>query len=743
MTQFVQEQPFRLRFQVPTRFWWRFSAVVTATLVVFGLVHVGIGRSLERIAAQFWSPLQPPIAQQNWLGLGLLVIGLSLGAAMARWRFRYQMAAWIGLCLGWGILSGWLWRQGYGVPIATPMLLFSACGATVAVAEAVRTYMLLRQSEKRYALTVRSINEGFWDWDLQTNCVSYSPRWKEMLGYAEYDLSNRAAEWFDRVHPLDLEGLKQAIADYRQGLTPELKCEYRLLHQDGSYRWVQGRGWLLLNRRGKPERLVGFQIDITARKDTEAALQRSALHDPLTDLLNRAGFAQRVQQALIEASQNSQSAFAVLWLDIDQFKLVNNSLGSALGDRILVAVAQRLKAFLMPDSTVARLGGDEFSVLLQIHDASDATRMAERIQQILALPFQIDSHEVFITISVGVALNATHYTQAEQVLRDADTAMHRAKALGRARHQVFDRTMRTHMLVKLQLENDLRRAIAQEERHATLVGPMGSSFSILQQTSLDRVAILSEIPGIHPELQLHYQPIVGLATGLVVGFEALARWRHPERGLLPPAKFIPVAEETGLIIPLSWWVLRAACQQMRQWRKAFPQQNFLTMSVNLSSQQFSTPSLVDMLRQVLQETELDPAHLKLEMTESMVMNNAASVVEMLYQIRAQGIQLAIDDFGTGYSSLSYLPRFPINTLKIDRSFVSEMDFCTDSREIVRTILSLAHNLGIDVTAEGVETAEQNAQLLEMRCEHGQGYFFSEPLNATAMTQLLKRQQSQI
>ena len=574
-----------------------------------------------------------------------------------------------------------------------------------------------------------------------------------MLGYGEYDLSDRAAEWFSRVHPLDLEALKRSIADHQKGLTPRLECEYRLMHRDGCYRWMQGRGWMMRNRRDKPERIVGSQTDISDRKATEAALHRSDFYDRLTDLSNRAGFAQSVQQALLEVQQNSAATFAVLWLDIDQFKLINNSLGNGIGDRILVAIAQRLKAFLTPDASapeplappskvVARLGSDEFTVLLpKIQDVSDATRMAERIQQILALPFQIDSHEVFLTVSIGVVLSAAHYSQAEQLLRDADTAMHRAKALGRSHYQVFDRMMRTRMLVKLQLENDLRRAIAQEERHAKQFGALGSDFSIL--TNLDRVAIPTEVPGIHQELQLYYQPIICLSTGLVEGFEALARWRHPERGLLSPNKFIPVAEETGLIIPLSWWVLRVACHQMRNWRNAFPEQNFLTMSVNLSSQQFSMPSLIATLRQILRETELDPVNLKLEITEGMVMDDAAAVIDMLYQIRAQGIQLAIDDFGTGYSSLSYLPRFPINTLKIDRSFVSEMDSSTDSQEIVRTILALAHNLGIDVTAEGVETAEQNAQLIEMQCEYGQGYFFSEPLSATAMTKLLERQQFQI
>ena len=768
MTQSTQEQPFHWHFWLPTQFWWRFSPVALAAIAISTLVQLGIDRSLETLISQLLSPLQQPIVlSQTRLGLILLLVGLGLGLAMARWRLRYQLAVWVGLSIGWGALGNWLWQQGYSIPIAMPVLLFSLCGIAVTVTEAARMYLLLRQSEKRYALTVRGTSEGFWDWDLQTNCINFSPRWKEMLGYGEYDLSDRASEWFNRVHPLDLEPLRRAIVDHRQGITMRLECEYRLLHRDGSYRWMQGRGWVMRNHRNKPERIVGSQMDISDRKATEAALQRSNFYDRLTDLRNRAGFAQCVQQALLEAqqyseiqpdsqrlAQNPETRFAILWLDIDQFKVINNSLGNGIGDRILVAIAQRLKAFLTPDlsmsdrltarhqKVVARLGSDEFTVLLpKIQEVSDATRMAERLQQILALPFQIDNHEVFITASIGVVLSADHYTQAEQMLRDADTAMHRAKALGRSHYLVFDRMMRTRMLVKLQLENDLRRAIAQEERYSRQFGVLNNDFSV--PTQLDRVAIPTEIPGIHQELQLYYQPIIRLKTGLVEGFEALARWRHPERGLLSPNKFIPVAEETGLIIPLSWWVLRAACHQMRSWRDAFPHQNFLTMSVNLSSQQFSMPSLIETLRQILRETELDPVNLKLEITEGMVMDNAPAVVDMLYQIRSQGIQLAIDDFGTGYSSLSYLPRFPINTLKIDRSFVSDMNLCTDSQEIVRTILSLAHNLGINVTAEGVETAEQNAQLLEMECECGQGFFFSEPLDAIGMTKLLERQQFKI
>jgi diguanylate cyclase (GGDEF)-like protein/PAS domain S-box-containing protein len=730
------------------KYWWQFPPAMLTTLMVTTFSQSSAGQTLESLvyAALSQTRLHPnPLVAnaeiQHWLWLMLLVTGLGLGAWLPRWRFRYQLATWMSLCAGWAILS-WL-LIGYGVPVTAPLLLFGLCGSSVALAEAVRTYTLLRQSETRYARAVRGTTEGLWDWDFQSDRIDFSPPWKAMLGYGESELGSSPTEWFSRVHPLDVETVKLAIADHCQGLTPRFECEYRLLHRDGSYRWMQAQGLAVCNRKGRVDRLVGSQTDVTQRHDAEVTLHRTAFYDPLTELLNRVGFVYHLQQAIVDVQTYSNTAFAVLWLDFDQFKLVNNSLGSVLGDRLLAAAAQRLKAFLMPENFVARLGGDEFAVLLpQIQTTHDATRMAERLQQLLALPFNLDGHEVFTTLSVGIVLSSPHYTQAEHVLRDADTAMHRAKALGRARYQVFEHTMRTRMLLKLQLENDLRRAIAQGERHANIMGIMPNEFSTLlwQNASLDRLAVPTDVPGVHQELQLYYQPIVCLMTGLVIGFEALARWKHPEQGLLPPAQFIPLAEETGLIVPLSWWILRSACRQMRQWQLDFPQQDFLTLSVNLSSQQFAMPGLVEQIRQILRETTLDPSSLKLELTEGMVMENAADVVDMLYQIRALGIQIAIDDFGTGYSSLSYLPRFPINTLKIDRSFVSQMHHCVDSLEIVRTILVLAHNLGIDVTAEGVETSEQNAQLLEMNCELGQGYYFSEPLDSRAVISFLERQQ---
>ncbi|MBF2073563.1 MAG: EAL domain-containing protein [Synechococcales cyanobacterium C42_A2020_086] len=684
------------------------------------------------------------LIQQNGLtqlpldGIILLfpILKVIVVSATSRWRLGHQIAVWSGLCCGWAGL-GWLGFQfQLWLPIATPILWLGLTGLTLCGLELRQRWQRLYHSEERYALALQSCNEGLWDWDLQHNRCYFSPRWKEMLGYQSMELSDRPQEWFERVHPQDRAALHHAITEHLQGRTPDLEQEYRVLHQDGSYRWMQTRGRAVAGQTGKPKRLMGTQLDITRRKQMEDELWHHAFCDPLTELPNRSGFIQSLQQAIHRVQQDSMSAFAILWLDLDQFKLVNNSLGSAAGDRLLVAVAQRLRSFLPADDVVARLGGDEFAILLQqVYDVNDAVRTAERVQQVLALPFNLEGQEVFVTISVGIALSAAQYLQPESLLRDANTAMHWAKALGRARCQVFDKTMRTRLLVKLRLENDLRRAIAQGERYtnAPLVvernwSPPSSPAAIKPPVSVP--------PEEYPELELYYQPIVRLASRQVIGFEALVRWQHAQQGLLFPSRFISMAEETGLIIPLSWWVLRTACRQMRQWRLRFPEKTFLTMSVNLSSKQFSMPGLTEQIRQILAETHLEANHLKLELTESLVLENAMSVVDVLYQIRSLGIQLAIDDFGTGYSSLSYLPRFPVNTLKIDRSFVSQIGECHNSLEIVRTILALAKNLHLDVVAEGVETEAQARMLQEMHCELGQGYFFSKPVDANTATRLL-------
>lgn len=427
-------------------------------------------------------------------------------------------------------------------------------------------------------------------------------------------------------------------------------------------------------------------------------------------------------------------------MDLDRFKLVNDSLGHPSGDQLLIAFVQRLERCLRAGDTVARLGGDEFAILLEDIKIdpqggySDATDVAERIQAELTLPFSLSGYEVFTTASIGIVLSTSGYDQLEDLLRDADTAMYRAKAQGRACYQVFDRSMHVRAVTLLQLENDLRRAVILTEAPLAAEFPSGSLVGLLE---------------VSQEFQVHYQPIVSLADGKIKGFEALMRWHHPVQGLVPPVEFIPIAEETGLIVPLGYWILRQACHQMQTWQEGFghslEKSVPLTISVNLSTKQFSQPDLNQQIEQILQETQLDAASLKLEITESVLMENAEAATAMLLKLKVLGVQLYVDDFGTGYSSLSYLQRFPVDALKIDRSFVGKMGADGESdpegTSIIQAIVALATKLGIEVVAEGVETAEQLAQLRALECADGQGqrYFFSEPLDSKAAEALIAEQ----
>ena len=441
---------------------------------------------------------------------------------------------------------------------------------------------------------------------------------------------------------------------------------------------------------------------IAQRKQSEDMLRHNALHDGLTNLPNRALFMERLASALNLTKRREDHLFAVLFLDLDRFKIVNDSLGHMVGDQLIVAIARCLESCLRSEDTVARLGGDEFAILLNgIKDVYEAILVVKRIQEKLKLPFNLNGQEVFTSTSVGIALNTTDCKQPEDLLRDADTAMYRAKARGKARYEVFTTAMHDHVVTLLQLENSLRWAVERQE------------------------------------LRIHYQPIVLLKTGRITGFEALVRWQHPQRGLVLPEEFISVAEETGAIIPINYWVLREACRQMRAWQLQFPE-NSLTISVNLSSKHFLQPDLIEQISQILQSTGLDACSLKLEITESVIMENTESATVMLLQLRNLGVELHMDDFGTGYSSLSYLHRLPVNVLKIDRSFISKMDITGKNLEIVRAIITLAHNLNINVTAEGLETAEQLAQLKALQCKHGQGYFFSKPEEQEAAGALIAK-----
>ena len=566
-------------------------------------------------------------------------------------------------------------------------------GLTVVVRDITQRHLdekALRDSQERYALAVRGANDGLWDWNLRTGNIYYSSRWKALIGYADDELGAAPDEWLSRVHPDDIEILQAKISAHVGGASEHFESEHRLRHKDGQYRWLLCRGSALKDQNDVVYRIAGSLSDITDRKQIEERLRHDAFHDALTGLSNRALLIDRLSHALTRVNRRGDYIFAVLFLDLDRFKMINDSLGHTLGDQLLVTVARRLRECVRPDDTVARLGGDEFVVLLDgVQDVEEASTIADRIQKSLMSPISLGDHEVVTSASIGIAASSRKYEHPEQILRDADLAMYRAKTLGKSRQEIFDGDMQHHMLFRFELESDLRGA-------------------------LDR-----------GELSVYYQPIISISDGSVVAFEALVRWSHPERGMVPPSIFVPIAEETGLVLPIGDWILETACRQMKEWLPNLPADRLVSMHVNLSGRQFRHPDLVENVRATLERVGLEPSRLGLEITESVVMDNAASAAERLEQLRSVGVQLQIDDFGTGYSSLSYLHRFPIDTLKIDRSFIRDMLIDRKNIEIVRSITALAHELGMRVIAEGVETADQLAQLRKLGCERAQGHFFCE------------------
>ena len=580
----------------------------------------------------------------------------------------------------------------------------------------------LAESEERYALAVDGANDGLWDWNLLANEIYYSPRWKSMLGYENSEIGNAPEEWFKRLHNEDLKGVETAVAAHRDQLSSHVEIEYRILHKDGSYRWMLCRGLAVKNKKGITHRMAGSQTDITDRKRLEEQLIRNAFYDALTNLPNRALFMDRLGWALERARQYERTGktaiFAVLYLDMDRFKYINDSYGHASGDQLLNEVAKRLQMEVRPGDTVARMGGDEFAILLdQIRDRSDSTRVATRILKSFSLPFNMDDREIFISGSIGIAFSTRtleekagdgksrnlRYETPLELLRDADTAMYRAKSLGGARYQIFETDMHRSVVAALELETDLRRAIEREE-HLN-----------------------------------YYQPIVSLTTGSIVGFEALVRWKHAERGLVLPSSFIGAAENTGLIVPLGQNVLKQACRQIYEWNTEFPQNPPLYVAVNVSGKQLMQEDFLNSLEDILQQTGVHRDWLKLEITESIMMENRHSIIDLMTHLRSLGLRLGLDDFGTGYSSLSSLRRFPIETLKIDRSFIREMQENSGNLKIVRTIIALANSLEMKVVAEGVEEAGQLALLRELNCDHGQGYFFAKPLASEDAGRMLRDQ----
>jgi PAS domain S-box-containing protein len=542
-----------------------------------------------------------------------------------------------------------------------------------------------------------------------------SPAYEKILGYSAEDLKTTSS--FEQIHPDDRLRVLQAAENAR--MSGQGECvEYRIRHKDGSWRTLESTANAIRNAQGQTDKLVIVNRDITERKRAEELLAHNAFHDALTDLPNRALFLDRLQHALTLSKRHADYKFAVLLIDVDEFKVINDSLGHTAGDQLLIQIGQRLKDAVRRADTVARprmggendkpanddrlarLGGDEFTILLDdIRDPIEAVRVAERVQAELATPFVVDRQEIVISASIGIASSSNPHTQVEDLMRDADIAMYRAKRAGKARCEVSDPAMHANAVKRLQLETDLRKAFEQGE------------------------------------FRVYYQPIVSVQTGKITGFEALTRWQRPE-GILSPISFIAVAEEIGLIIPMNRQLLQDACADLLSWQSQFPSNPPLTMSVNITPKEFAQSDLASEIGKTLKRVGLDPSCLQLEIIETIAMGDAEKSGQVLAQLKALGVRLSIDDFGTGYSSLSRLRRIPVDTLKIDRAFIMNMDTDLESREIVRIIITLAHNLGLKVVAEGTETEEHINLLKQLNCEMAQGYSFSRPADAQAMLKLL-------
>ncbi|MDJ0556805.1 MAG: EAL domain-containing protein [Microcoleaceae cyanobacterium MO_207.B10] len=556
----------------------------------------------------------------------------------------------------------------------------------------------LRESEKRFRALIENSTDIIMILNIDGEVIYASPSANKYLyNFSENNL-NRTI--FKIVNASDRQLIKHTLQKLiNNSLDKEYIKELKLKNNQQNWQVFE----TIFTNLVFDSHIEGIVVNchnITDRKIAEEKLLYDAFHDSLTKLPNRALFMDRLSHAFARYKRHSQEHFAVIFIDLDRFKVVNDSLGHLAGDKLILEVANRLKKDMRYDDTIARMGGDEFAILLEyVKSEENSQYVAERIQKLLQLPFTINNQEVYTSASIGIALANKDYKYPEDILRDADTALYRAKTLGKARQEVFDISMYADNLAQLKLEIDLRQALKKNE------------------------------------LELYYQPIIDLKTGLISGFEALLRWKHPERGIVSPVDFIPISEETGLIIPIGWWTLQQACQQTYHWQQQFPHYH-LTMSVNLSGRQFSQDELVNQVQEILSLTNLDPHNLKLEITETTIMENEAIVMNILSNLKRLNVQLNIDDFGTGYSSLSRLQNFPIDTLKIDRSFVMRMDKESENLEITKAILSMASSLGIDVIAEGVETAEQLSLLRNLECKYGQGYFFSKPVDSEKATNLI-------
>jgi diguanylate cyclase (GGDEF)-like protein len=533
---------------------------------------------------------------------------------------------------------------------------------------------------------------GSWELDVTSGSISWSPELYRLFAFEPTDKPSYEA-LVERCHPNDRDPLLRALRATTVDSTPFV-VEHRLLLPDGEVRWVRARGRMEPDAGGAPHRLLGTAQDISEQRLSEAALHYQGFHDPLTGLPNRLLLVDRLSQALKRLARDESAGVGVVYLDVDRFQVINDSLGHTAGDQLLVALATRLKGLVRPADTLARVGADEFVMVCEgLVDEDEAVRIADGIREAVGEPLGVARGDLVVSVSAGIALTTHPSADPDNLLRDAEAAMFRAKKEGRGRSAVFTEAMRTKAVGRLDTEIALRKSIG------------------------------------HGDLVVHYQPIVTLTDGRVLGYEALVRWAHPTRGLVFPDEFIPLAEETGLIVPLGAWVLREACRQAKRFQAVDPACARLSMSVNLSGGQLAQTDLTALVTSALHDAGLQPEHLQLEMTESVLMSDAAATITVLTTLKGLGVRLGIDDFGTGYSSLAYLRRFPVDVLKIDRSFVNGLGNDLEDSAVVAAVISLADTLGFATVAEGVETALQRDCLVSLGCMRAQGYLFARPAGA--------------
>lgn len=559
----------------------------------------------------------------------------------------------------------------------------------------------LRAAKEQYELAVRGANDGLWDWDLKEKKVFYSPRWKEMLGYDEKDNFSRPEDWLDKIHPSYKRQVRAELDAHLAGHTPRFESEYQIIHVNGEYLWMLARGIALRDDQGQAIRISGSQTDITLRKQNEHKLEHAAFHDSLTGLPNRLLFLNRLEHLIAKVGRAGTLVGAVLFLDLDRFKVINDSLGHVIGDNVLIGVGQRLKSILRPGDTLARLSGDEFVFLLEdIHTIEEAEKVADRIAKKLALPFVFEEESLLVSASIGIVGISDQTLTADLIMRNADLAMYEAKSLGRRRYSIFNQETQFYKVNQLQMEKDLHSALEKKE------------------------------------LFLVYQPIVNISNNTIAGFEALIRWQHPTLGTVPPTRFISLAEESGLILPIGEYILETACEQLFKWRKEIKKAKDIEISVNLSINQLSDLINIERLLKIVARYKFPPHSLKIELTESVLAQNIELCSQNLEKFKSHNIELCIDDFGTGFSSLSQLNSFPFDVVKIDRCFVSRMGSDDKTYRMVAGIINLSHDLTYKVIAEGVETIIELDLLRQLNCDYVQGYYFSMPISAQEAEELI-------